>query len=126
MTSYPHRISILVPVGLAPDANQLALALGQQPGDANTFVGDANTEVPGDPPTPAYAKGTRVSANFISAVTGPDPLPAPDHAPDVDLAAAERARAALSFTGPAAPDTISVRLDWEHDAAMADMGVMEP
>jgi len=125
MTAYPHRISIVVPADLAPDANQLMLAVGEQPGDAQTFTGEPESAIRADPPIPAYAKGTLATAATVAALTGPDALTAPDHAPDVDLAAAERARDALSLAGPATADAISLRIDMPHDDALADMGLTE-
>lgn len=122
---YPHQVTMCVPEPLAPDANQLILAVGEQPGDAQTFTGEPDATIPDDPPAPAYAKGFLATASLVSALTGPDPLTAPPHAPDVDLAAAERARGALSLTAPAAPDVISVRVGMPHDAALADMGLAE-
>lgn len=119
MTDYPHRLVIAVPPALADDANALMLAIGEQPGDARTFTGNPDE-------TGYYTKGTLVRATTAQALTDPDtPLTAPDYAPDADLAAAERARAALSFSGPATADTIAVRLDTPTDAALADMGLTE-
>lgn len=122
---YPHRITICVPEALAPDANALMLAVGEQPGDDQSFTGEPESAIPADPPIPAYAKGTLATAATVAALTGPDALTAPGHAPDVDLDAAERARDALSLTGPATADAISLRIDMPHDAALENMGLTE-
>lgn len=38
MTEYAHRMTLIVPESLMPEANQLALIAGESPDDVNTFT----------------------------------------------------------------------------------------
>lgn len=131
MTSYPHTLAICVPDAMADDANALALVTGEQPTDAQAYV-DPNCGIPTDAAAPgedaylpAHFKVALVTPALVAALTGDEPLQAPSFAPDADLEAAERARAALSFSGAATSGVISVRIDMDGNAAWTEFGLVD-
>jgi len=88
--NFPYRVTIVVPEAMIPDANELALVLGEAPGDVNTFGG-------------VWARDAGGARYAIACTHGGPGFPtdarseltAPDHAPDADLEAATRAQTAL-------------------------------
>ena len=105
-TAYVQRATIAAPVNHMPDANQLALALGESSADDQTFTSASYQDAGGN----LYSVASTV-ANLIFAELAGQPLQAPDHAPDMDLAAATRAQALLQINGGiATPDVIAVIL----------------
>ena len=105
-TAYVQRATIAAPVNHMPDANQLALALGESSADDQTFTSASYQDAGGN----LYSVASTV-ANLIFAELAGQPLQAPDHAPDMDLAAATRAQALLQINGGiASPDVIAVIL----------------
>ena len=106
MTQYTHRATIAAPLAHIPDANQLALALGESAADDKTF----NTAAWQDAEGNLYAVCSTV-AKPIFVQLASQPLQAPDHAPDMDVEAATRAQALLQINGgKATPDVIAVIL----------------
>ena len=105
-TEYKQRATIASPVTHIADANQLALCLGESSADDQTF-GAANYQ---DAEGNLYAVCSTVAKPIFAQIAG-QPLQAPDHAPDMDLAAATRAQALLQINGgTASPDVIAVIL----------------
>ena len=105
-TEYKQRATIASPVAHIADANQLALCLGESSADDQTF-GAANYQ---DAEGNLYAVCSTV-AKPIFVQLASQPLQAPDHAPDMDLAAATRAQGMLQINGGAvSPDVIAVIL----------------
>ena len=105
-TLYRHRVTIATPLAHIPDANQLALALGESAADDKTF----NTAAWQDAEGNLYAVSSTVAKPIFAELAG-QPLQAPDHAPDMDVAAATRAQALLQINGGiATPDVIAVIL----------------
>ena len=105
-TDYTNKATIAAPLAHIPDANQLALCLGESSADDQTF-GAANYQ---DAEGNLYAVCSTV-AKPIFVQLASQPLQAPDHAPDMDLAAATRAQALLQINGgTASPDVIAVIL----------------
>jgi len=105
-TLYQQRATIATPVAKIPDANQLALCLGESSADDQTFNASNYKDAQGN----LYAVASTV-ANPIFAEMAGQPLQAPDHAPGMDLAAAKRAQALLQINdGIATPDVIAVIL----------------
>ena len=105
-TEYKQRATIASPVAHIPDANQLALCLGESSADDQTF-GAANYQ---DAEGNLYAVSSTVAKPVFAEKAG-QPLQAPNHAPGVDLEAATRAQALLQINGGiATPDVIAVIL----------------
>ena len=105
-TLYQQRATIASPIAHIPDANQLALCLGESSADDRTFSTASYKDEQGN----LYAVGSTVAKPIFAQLAG-QPLQAPDHAPDMDLAAATRAQALLQINGgKATPDVIAVIL----------------
>ena len=105
-TLYQQKATIATPAAHIPDANQLALALGESSADDQTFSTASYQDAQGN----LYAVASTVAKPVFAQLAG-QPLQAPDHAPDMDLAAATRAQALLQINnGTASPDVIAVIL----------------
>ena len=105
-TLYKQRATIASPAAHTPDANQLALALGESAADDRTFTTASYQDASGN----LYAVCSTVAKPIFAQMAG-QPLQAPDHAPDMDLAAATRAQSLLQINnGTASPDVIAVIL----------------
>ena len=113
MTQYTHRATIAAPVAHTQDANQLALALGESSADDQTFTNASYQDADGN----LYAVCSTVAKPIFAQIAG-QPLQAPDHAPDMDLAAATRSQALLQINGgKATPDVIAVILGGRLESA---------
>ena len=105
-TLYQQRATVATPTARIPDANKLALALGESSADDQTFTTASYQDAQGN----LYAVASTVVKPIFSQLAG-QPLQAPDHAPDMDLAGATRAQALLQINnGIASPDVIAVIL----------------
>ena len=105
-TEYKQRATIASPVAHIAEANQLALALGESAADDQTFTTASYQDAQGN----LYAVSSTVAKPIFAQIAG-QPLQAPDHAPDMDLAAATRSQALLQINGGiATPDVIAVIL----------------
>ena len=105
-TPYTNRATIAAPVSHTPDANQLALCLGESSADDQTFTTASYQDAQGN----LYAVGSTVAKPIFAQLAG-QPLQAPDHAPDMDVEAATRAQGMLQINGGiATPDVIAVIL----------------
>jgi len=105
-TAYIQKATIATPASHIPDANQLALALGESSADDRTFTTATWQDADGN----LYAVCSTVAKPVFAELAG-QPLQAPDHAPDMDLAAATRAQSLLQINnGTASPDVIAVIL----------------
>ena len=105
-TEYLQRVTIAAPMGHTQEANQLALCLGESSADDHTFTTASYQDADGN----LYAVASTVAKPIFAEMAG-QPLKAPDHAPDMDLAAAKRAQALLQINnGIATPDVIAVIL----------------
>jgi len=112
-TAYLQKATIATPAAHIPDANQLALCLGESSADDQTF-GAANYQ---DAEGNLYAVCSTVAKPIFAQIAG-QPLQAPDHAPDMDLEAATRAQALLMINGgTASPDVIAVILGDRKESA---------
>ena len=106
MTQYMQRATIAAPTTHIPDANQLALCLGESSADDRTFTTASYQDASGN----LYAVCSTVAKPIFAQMAG-QPLKAPDHAPGMDLAAATRAQSLLQINnGTASPDVIAVIL----------------
>ena len=105
-TIYQQKATIATPAAHIQDANQLALALGESSADDQTFTTASYQDAQGN----LYAVCSTVAKPIFSEMAG-QPLQAPDHAPDMDLAAATRAQSLLQINnGKASPKVIAVIL----------------
>ena len=105
-TLYQQRATIASPIAHIPDANQLALCLGESSADNQTFTAASYQDAQGN----LYAVCSTVAKPIFAQMAG-QPLKAPDHSPDMDLVAATRAQGMLQINnGIANPDVIAVIL----------------
>ena len=112
-TAYVNKATIATPAAHIPDANQLALALGESSADDQTFSTASYQDAQGN----LYAVASTVAKPVFAQLAG-QPLQAPDHAPDMDLAAATRAQGMLQINGgKATPDVIAVILGGRLESA---------
>jgi len=112
-TLYQQRATIAAPANHIPDANQLALCLGESPADDQTFDTASYQDASGN----LYAVASTVTKPIFVEMAG-QPLQAPDHARGMDLAAATRAQALLQINGgKATPDVIAVILGGRLESA---------
>jgi len=112
-TQYMKRATIAAPAAHIPDANQLALALGESAADDQTFTTASYQDADGN----LYAVCSTVAKPIFAQLAG-QPLQAPDHAPDMDLAAATRAQSLLQINdGKASPKVIAVILGDRKESA---------
>jgi len=119
-TEYTQIATIAVPEPLIPDANQLALALGESAADDQTFGAASYQDAGGN----LYAVCSTVAKPIFVQLAG-QPLQAPDHAPGVDLEAATRAQALLQINGGFAnPDVIAVILGGSAERAQDHIAVL--
>ena len=112
-TLYRQRATIAAPAAHLPDANQLALCLGESSADDQTFTTASYQDAQGN----LYAVCSTVAKPIFAEMAG-QPLQAPDHAPGMDLAAATRAQSLLQINGGiATPDVIAVILGSRLESA---------
>ena len=112
-TAYVQRATIATPLAHITDANQLALALGESNADDQTFSAASYQDADGN----LYAVCSTVAKPIFAEMAG-QPLQAPDHAPDMDLAPATHAQALLQINGGiAGPDVIAVILGDRMESA---------
>ena len=105
-TLYTSRATVATPAAHTPDANQLALCLGESNADDQTFSAASYQDAQGN----LYAVCSTVAKPIFAKLAG-QRLQAPAHSPDMDLVAATRAQALLRINnGIAAPDVIAVIL----------------
>ena len=117
---YTQRATIATPASHIPDANQLALCLGESSADDQTFTAAPYQDADGN----LYAVCSTVAKPIFAQLAG-QPLQAPGHAPDMDLAAATRAQALLQMNGGiATPDVIAVIMGARTDSAQVHIKVL--
>ena len=105
-TLYQQKATIAAPEAHIPDANQLALCLGESAADDQTFTAASYQDEDGN----LYAVCSTVAKPIFAEMAG-QPLKAPDHALGMDLVAATRAQALLQINnGIASPGVIAVIL----------------
>ena len=112
-TQYTNRATIATPAANIPDANQLALCLGESPADDQTFTTASYQDAQGN----LYAVCSTVAKPIFAQLAG-QRLQAPDHSLDMDLVAAARAQSLLQINnGRATPDVIAVILGDRKESA---------
>ena len=111
-TLYQQKATIATPAAHIPDANQLALCLGESSADDQTFSTASYQDAQGN----LYAVCSTVAKPIFAELAG-QPLQAPDHAPDM-VEAATRSQALLQINGgKATPDVIAVILGGRLESA---------
>ena len=119
-TAYIQKATIATPASHIPDANQLALCLGESSADDRTFSTASYQDAQGN----LYAVCSTVAKPIFADLVG-QPLQAPDHAPDMDVEAATRAQALLQINGgTASPDVIAVILGDRKESAQDHIKAM--
>ena len=119
-TEYTQRVTIAAPAAHIPDANQLALCLGESSADNQTFTVASYQDADGN----LYSVASTVAKPIFAQLAG-QPLQAPGHAPDMDLAAATRAQALLQINGGiASPDVIAVILGDRIESAQLHIAAL--
>ena len=119
-TAYQHRATIAAPLAHTPDANQLALCLGESSADNHTFTVASYQDADGN----LYSVASTVAKPIFAQIEGL-PLQAPDHAPGMDLAAATRSQALLQINGGiATPDVIAVILGDSLESAQDHIQIL--
>jgi hypothetical protein len=117
------RITAACPEALMPDANQLAMALGESVADAETYRNPSWQDADGN----LYAAASfEARDEWIAAAQQPLQRPAWDTEGIIDMDAAARAQAALVFTTdatPAQPDRLTAIGGMEGLDALAAMGL---
>ena len=112
-TDYIQKATIAAPIAHIPDANQLALALGESSADDQTFTTASYQDADGN----LYAVCSTVAKPIFAEMAG-QPLQAPDHTLGMDLVAATRAQSLLQINGGiASSDVIAVILGSRMESA---------
>src|SRR5690554_5671692 len=114
-TQYQLRTTICTPSAHMPDANQLALVLGESIHDDKTFTAANYQDEHGN----LYSVCSTVAKPIFAEMAG-QPLQAPDHAPDADLEAATRAQALLVIEDRTSDSPVPVQASPEHIAVILD------
>ena len=127
-TEYTQRVTIAAPAAHIPDANQLALCLGESSADDKTFTSASYQDADGN----LYSVASTVAKPVFAQMAGQQ-LKALAHAPGVDLKAASKAQSILKINdGIAGPNVIAVILGsnadsaQDHIAALGLKKVLEP
>ena len=127
-TEYTQRVTIAAPAAHIPDANQLALCLGESRADDKTFTSASYQDADGN----LYSVASTVAKPVFAQMAGQQ-LKALAHAPGVDLKAASKAQSILKINdGIAGLDVIAVILGsnadsaQDHIAALGLKRVLEP
>ena len=116
MTEFTQRVSILCPKAMKDDANQLALVMGENSHDDQTFEHVTHQDEDGNK---YLISSTVVTGTFATRASSQ--LVAPAHAPDADLVAAGRAQAALYIYGVHGTHGASTDTLWAYiEAAPGD------
>ena len=119
------RLTIACPEALRDDVNQLAMVLGYNPSDAETYVGLNWQDAGGN----LYACASlTVSDTFTTTAQSPLQRPAWDTDSHVNLDAARRAPAALVFSMTpvtAMPDKLTACAGDDALATVAAMGLTQ-
>ena len=119
------RLTIACPNALRDDANNLAMVLGYRPDDAETYVGLNWQDAGGN----LYACASLiVSDTFTTTAQSPLQRPAWDTDIHVNMAAADRAQAALVFSltpVTAMPNKLTACTGDDALATLAAMGLTQ-
>ena len=119
------RLTIACPATIRSDANNLAMVLGYGPSDAQTYVALNWQDAGGN----LYAVASLpVSDAFITTAQSPLQRPAWDTDNIIDMAAANRAQAALIFSltpVTALPDKLTACAGDDALATLAAMGLTQ-
>lgn len=124
MSQYSHRMSLAVPQALMPQANQLALIVGESEHDDKTFI-TANWQ---DKDGNLYAVCSTVIKPVVLGLFGVSltDITLPDHAINADVAVAQQAldKVVMYKQGDkASTASIMCAIDFEPLAAFEDMGL---
>lgn len=122
MSQYTHRMTLVVPEQLMPQANQLALIAGESADDVNTFT-QANYQ---DGEGNKYAVCSTVIKPIVLSLLDTPLADSPLQAEGADLVSAQQAmdKVVMYSDGDKASTTkIMCAIDFEPLTAFADMGL---
>ena len=124
MSDYKHRMTLVVPQALIPQANQLALIVGESADDVNTFT-TANWQ---DKDGNLYAVCSTVIKPVVLGMIGINlsNITLPDHAINADVIAAQQAldNVVIYKQGDkVSTDKIMCAIDFELLQVFSDMGL---
>ena len=123
MSEYTHRMSLVVPEQLMPQANQLALISGESPNDINTFS-DANWQ---DLDGNKYAVCSTLIKPIVLSMFGAPVIDSGLTADRADFTQAQQAMdKAVMYSGSeqATPDKIIIAIDYEPLEVFAALGLL--
>jgi len=125
-TQYPHHVTMAVPELLLHGANSLALCLGEQPRDDETFVRLNHMIASGDNDYPVRVSvvSTLATQAFVDGLQGNFTIVAPQYRLDADVSAAQNAVDYLRWSGAAVPLRIAVRLEPQTPELLAQIGIV--
>lgn len=124
MTQYTHRLTLAVPEQLIPQANQLALIMGESAADVNTFTQASYEDTDGN----KYAVCSFVSKPVVlGALSAGLPETLPTHAEEADRDLALQALGLLTVFEEGynivSPDYLLMAVDVPPQEALTKMGV---
>lgn len=124
MSDYKHRMTLVVPKSLMPQANQLALIAGESTNDDQTFTNANSQDASGN----LYAVCSTVIKPVVLSMFGISltDITLPAHAINADVTTAQQAldKVVMYKQGDKASTAkIMCAIDFEPLAAFADMGL---
>lgn len=122
MSQYTHRMTLIVPESLMPQANQLALIAGESPEDVNTFT-QANYQ---DSEGNKYAVCSTVIKPIVLELLNTPLADSPLQAEGADLTKAQQAmdRVVMYSEGvTVTPDSIYIAIDYDPLEFFAALGI---
>lgn len=127
MTQYTNRLTLAVPEQLIPQANQLALIVGESAADVGTFTTAGWQDAQGNKYAVCSTVAKPVVASLLGGTLNPDHIPA--HAEGADLEQAQVALDAIVLFTPGdeptqvTPNQITLAIDHDPLPALAAMGL---
>ena len=122
MSQYTHRMTLVVPEQLMPQANQLALIAGESSADVNTFT-QANYQ---DKDGNLYAVCSAVIKPIVLSLADVSLADSPLQTKGADLSLAQQAMDSVVMYeqgDKVSTDKIMCAIDFEPLTAFADMGL---
>lgn len=122
MSKYKHRMTLVVPKSLIPQANQLALIAGESPDDVNTFASADYQDAAGN----RYAVCSAVIKPIVLSLFGASIADSPLQAEGADVDQAQQAMnaAVLYAEGMiATPDNIVIAIDIDPFIVFGGLGI---
>lgn len=122
MSEYTHRMTLVVPEPLMPQANQLALIAGESVDDVNTFTTASYQDSEGN----LYAVCSTVIKPIVLSLLGQAVADSPLQAEGADVSLAQQAMDAVVMYADgmtATPHTIVIAIDIEPMTVFESLGL---